>query len=194
MAIISYVFTVTSASTTTPATTPANQLLILPITSTGCEDFIVNGGFEEPSTKGSWSYFDKIKGWTSNYKTELGRGSIYNSRWGNTQVLELDSTVSSVKNRYIRQVVELKYNYKCELSFQHAARSGHLNNNDFQVKFNSDILKKISPSYSINTEKFSFDLQKGTHSLEFNDLGAGNSYGATIDNVKLLCCKKKTEC
>ena len=62
-------------------------------------DIVVNGGFSHPNVYGSWDLFDDIKGWYGQ-QIEVGRGSIYNSQWGHSQVVELDGNSNFAITQY----------------------------------------------------------------------------------------------
>jgi hypothetical protein len=153
---------------------------------------IQNGDFSSPNTNGGWSPYVSIPGWKAiNIKTnvmEIGRGSIYNTRWGNQQVCELDSH----KNSTIEQEITLLKANKCHLEFRYAARSGvSYKSNQLSVKFNNVQISHILPAdYEINTVKLDVEGKLGLNTLRFTGEGDEDSLGNTISNVKLFCCDK----
>lgn len=154
-------------------------------------NLVKNGDFENPSTNGGWSSFTSVQGWTvNNIHTnvmEIGRGSIYNDKWGTKQVCELDST----NNSSIQQEINLVKANKCKLEFQYAARNGvSFESNQFSVKFNNvKVGVQILPTdYNINTVKLDVQGKIGSNTLNFIGEGKADSLGCTITNIKLFCC------
>ena len=58
-------------------------------------NLVYNGDFELPNLGGGYATGVTIPGWITT-ATELGRGTIYNSRWTTGQVIETDVFVSDV--------------------------------------------------------------------------------------------------
>ena len=65
-----------------------------------------------------WSYFDNAVGGWRVEKGEVGLGSIYNKRWGNTKVIELDAE----QNQVYTYNFDLKQGGNYELNLDYAAR------------------------------------------------------------------------
>ena len=66
-------------------------------------------------------------------------GSVYNRRWGDKIVIELDSN----QNDILRQVLDLEAG-KYILSVDYAARTGQVSTSEMRVSWNGDIVKTIS--------------------------------------------------
>ena len=154
------------------------------------KNYMINGGFEQPNQNGGWTIIsgNNMPGWKLvSGNIEIGRGTIYNSVWANNgQVCELDSN----QNITIAQEWNLPKDTNCKISFQWAARSGHLANNSFKALLDNNLLgQEIVPAdYKLNSSSFILALAKGKHTVTFQATGVSNSYGVTIDNVEVNCC------
>ena len=159
-------------------------------------ELIVNGGFEKPVYNGNWGLLD-AEGWThGNAPIEIGRGSIYNSLWGdNNQVCELDSTANSV----ISQIITLDARRECTLELDYASRVVVLETNGLTIKYNDKILEeKITPdNYNVIHYKATVEGKKGENKIELSGSNTSDSFGITIDNVSFKCkleeLKEETE-
>ena len=88
-------------------------------------NLIVNGDFEDRTLSKPWEAFDSkcVAGWESrpvDAKIEIGRGNLYNKRWGNTQVCELDSH----GNMAIVQKINLESEKRCLLKLKTQSVNG----------------------------------------------------------------------
>ena len=94
-----------------------------------------------------WQYFGgRVGNWIVD-KGEAGIGSIYNKRWGNTVVFELDST----ENQVYKYILDLSGGLY-ELSFDWAAREGeNLLTSQISVRFNGEDIGNFAPTdYEVN--------------------------------------------
>jgi hypothetical protein len=129
-------------------------------------EYLINGDFSEPSVS-SWSLFPTIPGWASapgGTPIEIGRGNIYNSVWGSSQIVELDSHSSDRKGNYeMTQTVKFTLSLKCLLTFQYAARKGWEFSSGIRVKFNDTKLleKTESQNSSLNNASYLVDVHEG---------------------------------
>ena len=153
------------------------------------KNYMINGDFEQPNQNNGWSIItgNNMPGWKLiSGNIEIGRGTIYNSVWGQSgQVCELDSN----QNITIAQEWNLPKDTNCKISFQWAARSGNLTNNTFKALLDGNLLgQEVPADYNLHESSFIFALPKGKHTVTFQGTGSQNSYGVTIDNVKVFCC------
>ncbi len=166
---------------------------------------VVNGGFEAPDQHGSWSILTDISGWKG-INIEIGQGTIYNNGW-NSQVCELDGNgnfeisqtfvfdslfqivadngVASCSNPFPGRVLTYK------LEFDWAGRTLGINNLDSSkgnVLWNNVVIGSLvvsSANAGINHAVFQVTLNAGSNILQFDGAGLSDSYGISIDNVKL---------
>lgn len=165
------------------------------------QNIVVNGGFEQPNVGNSWGIFTNIPGWTGN-GIEIGWASIYTSGW-NSQVLELDGNA----NYQITQTWTFDSFYKvvsgsssCDVStgqtltykleFQYAARkngvSSPLTSKGVAI-WNGVIVANMNPTdYYVHTFSTTVKLRAGENVLEFDAAGSSDTFGLTIDNVKVF--------
>lgn len=151
-------------------------------------NLIVNGNFELPAfTDAStrWKIFTKNDntGWElSNNEIELGEGTIYNKNWKSGRVCELDAN----KNNKISQTLTLD-EIKYVIEFDVASRTAKdTNSNLMNAYFNCEKIYEFVPqNYNIVHVKKIVTAKKGNNTLAFEGAGTSDSYGATIDNVKL---------
>lgn len=169
------------------------------------DNIVVNGGFEQPNQYGSWGIFNDISGWRGS-AIEVGQGSIYNGRWS-SQVVELDGNanfqitqyftfdnlfhligdagVAACNNPFPNRV--LKYT----LEFDWAARLVGFNNLDSSkgnVLWNNVVIGSLiaDPSnQGVNHASFEVVLNAGDNVLQFDGASLSDSYGISIDKVKL---------
>lgn len=71
-------------------------------------NYVVNGGFEVPSTHNSYVFLDNVPGWITN-KGEFGLSSLYNLNWGLTQVIELDGEFNTFYRTFVQLPARAKY-------------------------------------------------------------------------------------
>jgi hypothetical protein len=153
---------------------------------------IINGSFENPAcsvpgscSNGSWGLFESILGWTSPQNViEIGLGSVYGvTGYDGNQVLELDATGNAV----VAQVVAGPGAYT--LSFLYADRN-HSLTETFEVYWNNTLLASFAPAANPpNSAMVLFSTVvngAGSNTLEFKGTGASDSYGAIIDDVRLV--------
>ena len=90
----------------------------------------------------SWNIFDGgVNGWSAN-QIEIGKGNIYNSKWGNTQITELDANANE---KYTQTFKNLKRGEGYELKFSYAARSGFVNTSGAKVYWNGEVIQEYLP-------------------------------------------------
>ena len=124
-----------------------------------------NGDFEDPVIPSGQNYIEgpnvKIAGWDSDIM-QLGRGTKFNSLWGNTQVIEMDTT----KNENYTKVENLAAGTYM-LSFQYAAReSKAVSTSGLAVHWNGAVIfSKISTDKLIHTENIFVTAVDGSNTL-----------------------------
>lgn len=165
-------------------------------------NIVVNGGFEQPDVGHSWGIHNNIPGWTG-VGIEVGWGKIYNNGW-NSQVVELDGN----HNYQITQKWSFDSNYKltaqlaCEtnsfvgqtllfkLEFDFAARktgcSSSVVTSQGSVIWNNIVVVTLAPTdFAIKHAVYYVELKAGDNSLQFDGASSSDSFGLTIDNVRL---------
>jgi len=68
-----------------------------------------------------WAIATSLPGWEVYPEVEVGYGRVYNNKWGNTIVVELDSN----QNDILKQEFELECQ-EYTLQLDYAARTGHI--------------------------------------------------------------------
>ena len=149
----------------------------------------------------SWKIFNNIPGWDGK-GIEVGNGNIYINRkcgW-NSQVVELDGH----KNYQITQRFYFDSNFrlvrghscqkdnnskfmKFKLEFDYAARTGKPVSTSYgNVLWNNVVVASLTPkNHKINHIVLTVKLLPGNNILQFDGTSRSDSYGLTIDNVKL---------
>jgi len=156
----------------------------------GNNNLVVNGDFEQTQCAYSWciwnaqSVGNSVPGWTPSPEIEIGKGTVYNNALGTSWVAELDPNASTC----IKQKIALQTG-KHQLGFDWAGRSGiSADSNQFDVKLNGQVLKSIKPADSDvhrDTVEFQIDSCPAESTIEFCGTGASDSYGSSVDNIKL---------
>ena len=156
-------------------------------------NIVVNGGFQRPNVGKGWKIFNDIPGWWGK-GFEVGSSHLYNCRWGKTQVVELDGH----KNAFLVQKWKFNSQYnlitnqnnvrKYRLSFQYACRQniafGSCKGNVF---WNGKHVLSINPhDYNVKTKVIDVYAKVGQNMLKFAGAGCSDSFGLTIDNVRLV--------
>lgn len=80
--------------------------------------------------KSDWEITNNLRGWKS-IQIERGIGKVYNSRWGEKIVLELDGN----QNNCVSQSINLERRYY-KFQMQYAARSGYVETSSMSIKWN----------------------------------------------------------
>lgn len=154
---------------------------------------LVNGSFETSGTivaGGSWGYANStLPGWTKAnsqpFEQVVPWGGVYpsdGSFW-----LDMDSAGGAGSNMDISQTVNgLTAGELFVLQFDHAngtsAQSG-----SFEVYWNDELIASISESgTAMRTKTFDVVAKEGANVLRFKALGAEDSGGAALDNVRLF--------
>jgi opacity protein-like surface antigen len=107
----------------------AELTLSLPISI----DYIKNGQFENNHLGNQdWFITEELLDWQIPDDVEIGKGSIYNSNWGNRIVVELDGNHNDV----IRQKMNL-LGLRYTLQIEYAARSGYVETSEMSVRWNA---------------------------------------------------------
>lgn len=172
------------------------------------------GKKEDDSCKG-WGYKDsygkKDKDSSKGYgkKVDYGKKEVDSSKGYGKKVSygkkEYDSSKGYGKNKYSKKdydsskltcysdftAKDAKYAYDIEfvLTFDWAARDGLWNqdSNRFAVYFNGRLVRSFLPKdYKLHHEKIIIKGRYGKNRLDFVGKGVSDSYGAQIDNVKLV--------
>ena len=178
----------------------------------GSVDIVVNGDFQLPNVP-SWGLFTDISGWRG-YEIEIGKGNAVYGLLGSTtnQVCELDGN----RNYQITQtfLFDSLFNFvkdevaacpdpfpgqslKYRLEFDWAVRTVGINNFDSSkanVLWNDYIVGSLQYSGFTGVSHASFDivLKAGQNTLQFDGTSFSDSYGITIDNVKVFSIYNST--
>ena len=145
------------------------------------EDIIVNGGFENPSTNGSWQIINNLPGWEINPNAEIGRGTLYNGNWKTGQIAELDTN----QNSSLSQTFNLDNDFYCRVEFDYISRTAN-ESSSMKVTLNNRVIYEGTPD-DLALHQFNeiFICNKGSNKLTFIGTGTSNGYGMTLDNVKV---------
>jgi len=178
----------------------ATTFLALSLAGGAQAGLIINGDFEDFQLTGNhWGVFDSIPGWetTMGDGIEIQRNTIVNAQSGN-QYIELDTYGNSA----LSQALHLHAGAGYQLSFYYMPRTDGDNNDNgvgiywdlFEGDFSSfdpmneilridDLKRKDMPNWS----EYSIQLETPSDlmALSFAGLGANNSLGGFIDNVRL---------
>jgi hypothetical protein len=157
-------------------------------------NLILNGSFEDLGSgsfnSGGWNYFTSIPNWAPAAGTpdlEVGLGSsVYGvSGYAGNNVMELDAR----QNVTVDQIITTsKTPYL--LSFLYAKRiTGNKGEAslELEVYWNNVLLGLVQPTSGAMTLKtFNVTGWSPTSTLEFRGAGTSDSYGALIDDVRLV--------
>lgn len=172
----------------------------------------VNGDFELPNQYGSWGIFNDISGWRG-VGIEIGFGTIYNLQW-NSQVCELDGntnyqitqfftfdshfqlTTNNVQacNSHFSTGQTLDYT----LEFDWAVRtlgSPNFDTSKADILWNNIVIDSLlcdGTNLAINHAKYTVKLHLGDNTLQLDGTSFSDSYGISIDNVKLYSACNST--
>ncbi len=178
----------------------AGTLLALSVATGAQAGLILNGDFEDMQLGGhSWGVFDSIPGWetTMGGGIEIQRNTVVNAQSGN-QYIELDT----FQNSALTQSLNLNAGANYLLSFYYLPRTNG-GNNDNGVGIYWDLFGGDFASFDPMNEILRIDnltlrdMPSWTEytilleapgdlmALSFAGLGASNSLGGFIDNVRL---------
>ena len=154
------------------------------------EDFVVNGGFDEPNVRHrATKLYNQIIGWKGKV-FEIGPGTSYNAKWGSTQVLELDA----YRNTGVSQFFNFDANYDIgkldyALEFLWSGRTTgpkYLNSHTGRLVWNDEELEKlVPPNTDIQRAYHDVELREGYNFLQFQGTGGSDGYGMVIDKLTL---------
>ena len=172
-------------------------------------NIVVNGDFSSPNVYGSWGIFTDIQGWKG-IGIEIGFHTAYGI--GTSQECELDGNQNYEITQYF--IFDNQYNLlqdlaSCSdpfpsrdltytLSFDWAVRtvgSSNLDSSQANVLWNNfvlDSLKYTGSNAGVNHASYLVQLQSGDNLLQFDGTGLDDSFGVTIDNVKLVSADNST--
>ena len=176
------------------------------------QNIVVNGDFSVPNVYGSWGIFTDISGWKG-VGIEVGHGpNAYGI--GSGQLCELDGNGNYEITQYFtfnNQYVQISSNVAAcsnpfpgqslqyTLSFDWAIRSAGFNNADSSkgnVFWNNVIVAVLtydsSASAGVNHVSVPVVLNSGDNILQFDGTSFSDSYGVSIDNVRLVSAYNST--
>jgi hypothetical protein len=150
-------------------------------------NLIVNGSFENPeftSTGSTWGTYSSIPGWTATTDSiEIGTGETYGvTGFHGKNVMELDAYKNVVVNQSLASA-----GGSYSLSFLYAKRSSvGADSCLFDVYWNNILLGNFSPTSTSMTPFSVSVVGLANNVLEFRGMGTSDSYGALIDDVRLM--------
>jgi hypothetical protein len=175
------------------------QLVRLGITA----NIVLNGDFSNPNVQGSWGLFNGISGWNG-VGIEVGYASNYGI--GTNQQCELDGSVNYEISQYFtfdnlynqisneniatcnspQSAAALKYT----LEFDWAIRTLGAANTDTSkanILWNDVVIASLgcNGNQGINHASLTVSLNAGDNFLQFDGTSSSDTYGVTIDNVRL---------
>ncbi len=172
-------------------------------------NIVVNGDFSSPNVHGSWGIFTDILGWKG-IGIEIGHPSAYGI--GSSQQCELDGNQNYEITQYF--IFDNQYNIlkdlaSCSdpfpnrdltytLSFDWAVRTVNINNlesSQANVLWNNFVIASLrytGNNAGVNRASYSVQLQSGDNILQFDGTGLEDSFGISIDNVKLVSAYNTT--
>jgi hypothetical protein len=173
-------------------------------------NIVLNGDFSSPNVHGSWGIFNDISGWKGT-GIEIGFGpSAYGL--GTSQECELDgngnyeitqyftfdnqfnllsNNVASCNNPFPGSTLTYK------LEFDWAVRTAGTSDADTSkanILWNNVVIGSLQygGSTGINHATFTVTLNSGDNVLQFDGTGKSDSYGVSIDHVKLTSAYNST--
>lgn len=130
-----------------------------------------------------WAYFEgRVGNWIVD-RGEVGIGKLYNQRWGNNVIMELDSD----ENQVYRYPLNLEGGLY-QLNFNWAARENQpLETSKFTVRLNGeDIASFVPKDYEINRFSQVVRTLPQTNDLKLIATGRSDTFGATVANFAVF--------
>ncbi len=171
-------------------------------------NIVVNGDFSSPNTQGSWGIFNDISGWLGT-GIEIGSGpNAYGSGVG--QICELDGNDNYVITQYFtfnsqyQQISNgnvaacnnpfpgssLTYKLEFDWAVRSTYGSAPYDTSMGNVIWNNQVIDSLyfgkdGAGAGVNHASYTVTLNSGDNVLSFDGTSMSDSYGLTIDNVKL---------
>ena len=149
-------------------------------------NLLVNGNFSQSGLAPTETskVLTSLVGWQVVNQVESGIGEKYNSRWGNRNVIEMDS----YQNDILRQNVSLNCGVKVLFSIDYAPRVPEkFETCQLNITWNGVLVKNILPvDYEIRTYAVILTAVGGINTLELAGAGKSDWNGLLIANVKLI--------
>lgn len=159
---------------------------------------------------GSWNLFNNILGWQG-FEIEIGRGSIYNSVWGNSQVVELDGNHNFIITQYFNfdawfyfkgndapegcgNDLDGVLHYKLKLDWSARTKgTSSLLTSAGNVVWNNKVVGSLIPTCdNIQHSTFDIVLLPGENTLHIDGTSDSDSFGLVVDNVKVFSILNNT--
>jgi hypothetical protein len=163
-------------------------LLATPLlANAGLQNLVVNGGFEATNqNNGSWNIYQDLPGWTGGIAGIELRNNVAGTASEGHNFVELDTT----KNSSMWQSFSSTAGQHFTLSFDYSPRPGVATaSNGIEVLWNNtNVATFTQAGGSLNAwSSQSFDLIGAANSstLLFRAIGVSDSYGGSLDNVRL---------
>lgn len=148
-------------------------------------NLIVNGQFKDVVLgEDGYTFTNDIFGWKTTDKIEVGKANIYNKRWNDEIVIEIDGK----DNDSIYQIVTVKKDTVATFSFRYAATQNRKLTCGLIVSLNGKKIFEKSPAtdYEINFFSASIKLEQGSNIISFKAAKNSDGYGMHFTDVKLI--------
>jgi hypothetical protein len=163
-------------------------------------NLIQNGSFEHLGhgvpdlSSGQWSNYDNLPGWTGGAFGIEVRDNVAGTAFAGNNFVELDTTANSTMSQTVQTVAGQTY----RLSFEYESRPDIINNPASQgltVSFGGSTLGSVDTSTVNNWTKASYTVvgTGGAETLTFAAIGTSDSYGTSLDKVRLTTAVPEPE-
>lgn len=152
------------------------------------QNLVVNGGFEATSqANGSWNIYQNVSGWTGGAAGIEIRNNVAGTASEGHNFVELDTT----QNSSMSQVINTTAGQKYILTFDFSPRPGvSANSNGIEVLWNNSSLGSFTQAGGGQNvwagQTFNLTATGSTSTLLFRAIGISDSYGGSLDNVRII--------
>lgn len=152
-------------------------------------NLVVNGSFEaDAQAAGTWNIYDNLAGWTGGRLGVELRNNVAGAASEGVNYVELDTTGNSSIYQFITTSAGTWY----DLAFDYSPREGVAEaSNQIKVWWGNDVLttpplKGFNAGPGNNWSTYTFKVQgTGNDKLFFDALGTNDSYGGSLDNIRV---------
>lgn len=150
---------------------------------------LVNGGFEADIGGRNWTW-TAVEGWSNSGSG--GRIELWNDGFLGTNAPEGSTFIELDAHRiggidHLQTSVDLEAGGTYTMSFEHAARAGAGENDEFEITHNGVVITTIAPGtpQSFTTAEVTLTGADGPDVIGFRELpGQNNGVGVLLDNVR----------
>ena len=129
----------------------------------------------------NWKYYYTLPHWNVG-RIEIGKGTVYNFRWGEKQVLELDSD----RNSFINQTLKLKKGVYV-FRVRYASKRGLLETSQMSIHWNGvKVLHILPKDEEIHDLEVTLEAVDGDNTIELRAQGNADNFGMSITGLKLF--------